>query len=427
MTIQEIYNIYLKHPVVTTDSRNCPDGSIFIALKGDSFNGNLFAKQAIEKGCAYAFVDEQVYADGNRILYVDDCLTMLQKLANWHRRQLTIPIIGITGTNGKTTTKELTSAVLASKFNVLFTQGNLNNHIGVPLTLLKINKQHEIAVIEMGANHQGEIKFLSEIAEPNFGLITNVGKAHLEGFGSFEGVIKTKTELYEFVKRTNSTLFIHNENPYLMPKAKGISQILYGETDGLFVSGKMVANNPYLSFEWSHDGNQHFVQTQLIGGYNLMNALAATAIGLNFGVTPKDVCAAIEEYTPQNNRSQLTKTERNSLVVDAYNANPSSMLVAITNFGEMQVESKVMILGDMRELGESSEMEHQKVVDLISTFTFDDVLLCGEHFGKTKHNFKSFANTDLLIEFLQKQQIENSCVLIKGSRGMRLEKCIPLF
>ncbi len=426
MTIQEIYKTYLAHPIITTDTRNCPEGSIFVALKGESFNGNQFATQAIQKGCAIAFVDEQQYAKGSQIIFVDDCLKMLQQLANHHRRQLTIPIIGVTGTNGKTTTKELTASVLARKYNVLFTQGNLNNHIGVPLTLLKITKEHEIAVIEMGANHQGEIQFLSEIVEPNYGLITNVGKAHLEGFGSFEGVIKTKGELYEFIRKTNGKIFIHNENPYLKEISGGIDRISYGETDGLFVTGKMVANDPYLAFSWSRAGVKNEVKTQLIGGYNLMNALAAAAIGATFGVSMDEISKAIEDYLPQNNRSQLTKTARNMLVVDAYNANPSSMLASITNFGEMEVDSKVLILGDMRELGETSSEEHQKVVDLIRKFNFSNVFLCGENFNATKHSFRSFLKTEDLLDYLTQNPFENCYVLIKGSRGMRLEKTIEL-
>jgi UDP-N-acetylmuramoyl-tripeptide--D-alanyl-D-alanine ligase len=424
MTIAEIHRIYLLHPIVTTDSRNCPQGSIFIALKGDSFNGNRFANQAIELGSAYAFVDEPEYANNSNIIYVDDCLLMLQQLANYHRRQLTIPVIGITGTNGKTTTKELVASVLCAKYNVLFTQGNLNNHIGVPLTLLKIDQTHDIAVIEMGANHEGEIKLLASIAEPNYGLITNVGKAHLEGFGSFEGVIRTKGELYDFIRATNGKIFIQQENSYLQNISQGIEKISYGESDHLFVSGRMMANDPYLSYEWIHNDKKSVVKTQLIGGYNLMNALAASAIGLTFGLSMIDISLSIEGYTPQNNRSQLTKTEKNTLVVDAYNANPSSMLAAITNFGQMEVASKVLILGDMRELGDNSAVEHQKIVDLISTFLFEKVLLCGEHFGATKSSFQTFSGTNDLLKFLKLNPITNNYILIKGSRGMKLEGVI---
>ena len=426
MNIQEIYDIYLKHPIITTDSRNCPPESIFIALKGDSFNGNLYASQAIEKGSAFAFVDELKYADGKQIFFVNDCLSMLQQLAKHHRRQLTIPVIGITGTNGKTTTKELTAAVLSRKFKVLFTQGNLNNHIGVPLTLLKINASHQIAVIEMGANHRGEIKLLAEIAEPDYGVITNVGKAHLEGFGSFEGVIQTKSELYDFIRKTNGKIFIHQENNYLQKTATGIDRISYGETDGLYVTGKIIANNPYLTLSWRRAGVRMVVKTQLIGGYNLMNALAAAAIGSNFGVSMDEISNAIAKYTPQNNRSQLTKTDKNTLIVDAYNANPSSMLAAVSNFGEMEVETKVVILGDMLELGETTREEHQKVVDLIQKYAFNNVFLCGEHFKASKHAYTSFAKTEDLLDYIRQNPIENCYVLIKGSRGIKLEKTIEL-
>lgn len=424
MNIKSLYELYKKHPLITTDSRNCPDSSIFIALKGESFNGNLYAQQAIDKGCAYAIVDEVEYADGINILLVDDCLETLQQLANYHRRQLSIPFIGITGTNGKTTTKELTSAVLGKKYNVLFTQGNLNNHIGVPLTLLKINETHDIAVIEMGANHPGEIKALAEIAEPDFGLITNVGKAHLEGFGSFEGVIRTKGELYDFLRLKGGKAFIHHENEYLRQISDGLDTISYGEANGLYIQGKMTGCSPYLALEWSHSGNKHQVTTQLIGGYNLMNALAAAAIGTYFGVSEGQISEALSEYQPQNNRSQLKQTERNQLVIDAYNANPSSMQAAVVNFGQMEVESKVLILGDMFELGETSAEEHQKVVDLIGQYPFDLVLLCGENFSTSSHSYKSFLATTDLLHYIQEYPISESTILIKGSRGMKLEQTI---
>ncbi|WP_243349428.1 UDP-N-acetylmuramoyl-tripeptide--D-alanyl-D-alanine ligase [Parabacteroides sp. FAFU027] len=424
MNIKSLYELYKKHPVVTTDSRNCPDSSIFIALKGDTFNGNEYAQQAIDKGCAYAIVDEVEYANDSNIILVDDCLETLQQLANYHRRQLTIPVIGITGTNGKTTTKELTSAVLGKKYNVLFTQGNLNNHIGVPLTLLKINSSHEIAVIEMGANHPGEIKTLVEIAEPDCGLITNVGKAHLEGFGSFEGVIRTKGEMYDYLRAKGGKIFIHNENEYLQKIADGIDKITYGEAEGLYIRGKMTGCSPYLALEWSHSDKKHQVTTQLIGGYNLTNALAAAAVGIYFGVSEENISEALTEYQPQNNRSQLKQTERNQLIIDAYNANPSSMQAAVTNFGQMEAAAKVLILGDMFELGENSAEEHQKVVDLISQYKFDVVLLCGENFATSKHNFKSYLSTADLLHYLQEYPINEATVLIKGSRGMKLEQTI---
>ncbi len=424
MVIEEIYQLYLNHPVVTTDSRNCPQGSLFFALKGESFNGNLYAQQALEQGCSYAFVDEALYADDNRIILVDNVLITLQQLANYHRRQLGIPVLCITGTNGKTTTKELTAAVLSRKFNVLFTQGNLNNHIGVPLTLLKMNSTHELAVIETGANHPGEIGELAAIAEPDFGLITNVGKAHLEGFGSFEGVIRTKGELYQYIRVKGGKIFIHAENQYLKEIAQDIDRIEYGESDGLYITGRVTGCSSYLEVSWMHDHSSYEIKTQLIGAYNLTNVLAAVAIGIYFGVNPGQICTALSEYKPQNNRSQLTKTERNSLIVDAYNANPSSMKAAVTNFAMMKAERKVLLLGDMRELGETSHEEHQALVDLIASYSFDQVLLCGENFAQTRNGFTTFASRDDLIDYLKKNPVSDSAVLIKGSRGMQLEKCL---
>ena len=310
----------------------------------------------METGCAYAVIDESEYAiEGDqRYILVDDCLQTLQQLANYHRRQLGTRVIGITGTNGKTTTKELISAVLSRSHNILYTLGNLNNHIGVPSTLLRLKTEHDLAVIEMGANHPGEIKFLSEIAEPDCGIITNVGKAHLEGFGSFEGVIKTKGELYDFLrKKEGSTVFIHHDNAYLMNIAEGLNLIPYGTEDDLYVNGRITGNSPYLTFEWKagKDGKSYQVQTQLIGEYNFPNALAAITIGRFFGVEDAKINEALSGYTPQNNRSQLKKTDDNTLIIDAYNANPTSMMAALQNFRNMEVPHKMLILGDMRELG----------------------------------------------------------------------------
>ena len=313
MKLSALYQIFLDCQSVTTDSRNCPDGSLFIALKGESFNGNAFAKLALDSGCAFAIIDEIQYAvEGDqRYILVDDCLQTMQQLANYHRRQLGTRVIGITGTNGKTTTKELISSVLCQAHNVLYTLGNLNNHIGVPTTLLRLKPEHDLAVIEMGANHPGEIKFLCEIAEPDYGIITNVGKAHLEGFGSFEGVIKTKGELYDFLRKKDATTFIHHDNPYLMNISQGLNLISYGTEDDLYVNGRITGNSPYLAFEWKagKDGELHQVCTQLIGEYNFPNALAAITIGRFFGVEAKKIDEALAEYTPQNNRSQLKKTE----------------------------------------------------------------------------------------------------------------------
>ena len=380
MKLSALYQIFLDCQLVTTDSRNCPEGSLFIALKGESFNGNAFAGKALETGCAYAVIDESEYAiEGDqRYILVDDCLQTLQQLANYHRRQLGTRVIGITGTNGKTTTKELISAVLSQSHNILYTLGNLNNHIGVPSTLLRLKAEHDLAVIEMGANHPGEIKFLSEIVEPDCGIITNVGKAHLEGFGSFEGVIKTKGELYDFLrKKEGSTVFIHHDNAYLMNIAEGLNLIPYGTEDDLYVNGRITGNSPYLTFEWKagKDGKSYQVQTQLIGEYNFPNALAAITIGRFFGVEDAKINEALSGYTPQNNRSQLKKTDDNTLIIDAYNANPTSMMAALQNFRNMEVPHKMLILGDMRELGAESAAEHQKIADYLKECAFEKVWL----------------------------------------------------
>ena len=310
MEIAELYKCFMECGKVTTDSRNCPEGSMFIALKGETFNGNAFAAQALKQGCRYAVIDESEYAGEGTIL-VDNCLQALQQLANYHRRQLKTPVIGITGTNGKTTTKELISTVLSRKFNTLYTEGNFNNHIGVPLTLLRLTKEHEMAVVEMGANHPGEIKTLVHIAEPDYGIITNVGKAHLQGFGSFEGVIRTKGELYDFLRaKGGATIFIQNENPYLNGIAEGLTCVRYGQTAGLYVSGELISCSPFLSFRWTAEGVSHEVNTHLIGSYNLDNMLAAAAIGRYFGVSDDDISSALASYLPHNNRSQLKRNSR---------------------------------------------------------------------------------------------------------------------
>ena len=429
MEISTLYQIFLNCGTVTTDSRNCPKGSLFIALKGDSFNGNAFAAQALNDGCAYAVIDETGHnpKDDERYILVDNCLETLQQLANYNRRQLGTRIIGITGTNGKTTTKELISAVLSQSYHVLYTLGNLNNHIGVPTTLLRLKAEHDLAVIEMGANHPGEIKFLSNIAEPDYGIITNVGKAHLEGFGSFEGVIKTKGELYDFLrKKENSTIFIHHDNPYLMNIASGLNKIFYGSEENLYINGRVTGNSPYLTFEWKagKDGEKHEVQTQLIGEYNFPNALAAITIGTFFGVEADKINEALSNYTPQNNRSQLKKTADNTLIIDAYNANPTSMMAALENFNRMKVKHKMLILGDMRELGAESAAEHQKIVDFIKECEFEKVILVGNQFTAARHSYQTYANTQELIQALQNNTPKDHTILIKGSNGIRLSSIV---
>ena len=432
MKLSALYQIFLDCQLVTTDSRNCPEGSLFIALKGESFNGNAFAGKALETGCAYAVIDESEYAiEGDqRYILVDDCLQTLQQLANYHRRQLGTRVIGITGTNGKTTTKELISAVLSQSHNILYTLGNLNNHIGVPSTLLRLKAEHDLAVIEMGANHPGEIKFLSEIAEPDCGIITNVGKAHLEGFGSFEGVIKTKGELYDFLrKKEGSTVFIHHDNAYLMNIAGGLNLIPYGTEDDLYVNGRITGNSPYLTFEWKAGkaGETYQVQTQLIGEYNFPNALAAITIGLFFGVEAAKINEALAGYTPQNNRSQLKKTNDNTLIIDAYNANPTSMMAALQNFRNMEVPHKMLLLGDMRELGAESAAEHQKIADYIKECDFEEVWLVGEQFAAAEHSFKTYPNVQEVIKELETNKPKGYTILIKGSNGIKLSSTVDHF
>ena len=335
-------------------------------------------------------------------------------------------VFAITGTNGKTTTKELISSVLCQAHNVLYTLGNLNNHIGVPTTLLRLKPEHDLAVIEMGANHPGEIKFLCEIAEPDYGIITNVGKAHLEGFGSFEGVIKTKGELYDFLRKKDAITFIHHDNPYLMNISQGLNLISYGTEDDLYVNGQITDNSPYLAFEWKagKDGERHQVRTQLIGEYNFPNALAAITIGRFFGVETKKIDKALAEYTPQNNRSQLKKTEDNTLIIDAYNANPTSMMAALQNFRNMTVPHKMLILGDMRELGADSPAEHQKIVDYIKESNFEKVWLVGEQFAASEHSFKTYANVQEVIKDLQEDKPKGYTILIKGSNGIKLSSTV---
>ena len=429
MKLSALYQIFLDCQLVTTDSRNCPEGSLFIALKGESFNGNAFAGKALETGCAYAVIDESEYAiEGDqRYILVDDCLQTLQQLTNYKRHQLGKRVICMTTTNGKTTTKELISAVLSQSHNILYTLGNLNNHIGVPSTLLRLKAEHDLAVIEMGANHPGEIKFLSEIVEPDCGIITNVGKAHLEGFGSFEGVIKTKGELYDFLrKKEGSTVFIHHDNAYLMNIAGGLNLIPYGTEDDLYVNGRITGNSPYLTFEWKagKDGETYQVQTQLIGEYNFPNALAAITIGRFFGVEDAKINEALAGYTPQNNRSQLKKTDDNTLIIDAYNANPTSMMAALQNFRNMEVPHKMLILGDMRELGAESAAEHQKIADYLKECAFEKVWLVGDQFAAAEHSFQTYPNVQEVIKELEADKPKGYTILIKGSNGIKLSSVV---
>ena len=426
MSIIDLYDLFIHNPQITTDSRNCPKGSIFFALKGDKFDGNQYAGKALASGCVYAVIDNPDYYIGKRTILVDNVLKTLQQLAHHHRKVLGLPIIGITGTNGKTTTKELLAAVLSTKFNLLYTEGNFNNHIGVPLTLLRLTHDHEMAVIEMGASHPGDIKELVDIVHPNYGIITNVGRAHLEGFGSFEGVIRTKGELYDYIRRSKGKIFIKKENEYLQSIAKGIEQITYGNGDDAFASGQVVSCDPFLVFNWKQQGKLHTVETHMIGSYNLDNVLAAVAVGHFFKIPAERISRAIAAYEPTNNRSQFKKTDNNELIIDAYNANPSSMKVALDNFITMPVQPKAIILGDMRELGPTSDELHAEVVEQIKKGQFDKVFLCGEHFSKVGKEFSPFATTEAMTEELRRQPLKGYHILIKGSHSMGLEKLVDI-
>ena len=428
-----LYEIYKSHPIICTDSRTCLPGSLFFALKGDNFDANAFALGALKKGAAFAVVDKEEYALDERFILVNDTLVTLQELARFHRRQLGTKIIGITGTNGKTTTKELIAAVLKQKYNTHFTQGNFNNHIGVPLTLLQLKPEHEIGVIEMGANHPGEIKMLSEIALPDFGIITNVGKAHLEGFGSFEGVMKTKAELYDFIHAENRKIFLNtgNENLLEMANNSGFSDrkgvlpyCLNSDIENKLATGKVISSSPLLEMQCITSKGGFDVKTQLIGTYNAENVLAAVSIGTFFDIPNEKIKFALESYQPQNNRSQFTQTEKNKLIIDAYNANPTSMQAAVLNFAVMEAENKTLIIGDMLELGGQSDMEHQRIVDLINENGFSDVYLVGKCFQAVKSNFIKFADVEKLKEHIQNKQLQNRFILIKGSHGIHLEKII---
>ncbi|MBN2598363.1 MAG: UDP-N-acetylmuramoyl-tripeptide--D-alanyl-D-alanine ligase [Marinifilaceae bacterium] len=426
MQLSNIYLLFKEHPIVVTDTRKIVPNSIFFALKGDNFNGNQFAMSAIEKGCEYAIVDEKEYAVDNRFVLVEDVLATLQDLAREHRRQLNIPILAITGTNGKTTTKELIHEVLRRKFRTVATIGNLNNHIGVPLTLLSMNEETEFGIVEMGANHPGEIQQLCEIAEPDYGIITNVGKAHLEGFGSFEGVIATKKELYDFIFKNGGKVFINADNDYLTEMLNAQESISYGNSENAFSKAKFIQAEPYLVLEIRSAIGKLYIKTKLIGAYNFENALAAVTVGRYFKINEIEIKDALEKYVPSNNRSQLKKTEKNVLFLDAYNANPTSMKAAIENFAGMMRKNKVIILGDMLELGSDARKEHLDLLQLIQDRQLQSVFLVGEIFTEVNSNkqFKTFKNTAELILELEKTELLNQYILIKGSRGIRLEQVI---
>lgn len=420
-----LYQIYKKHPIISTDTRNIAKDSIFFALKGANFNGNTFAKQALELGAAYVVVDEKEYQLNDKCILVNDVLTSLQDLAKEHRSTLNIPIIGITGSNGKTTSKELLNAVLSRKYKTLATKGNLNNHIGVPLTLLSITSDIEIAIIEMGANHQREIAFLADIANPTYGLICNVGKAHLEGMGGFEGVKKTKKELYDHIRINNGIAFINADDINLMEMSEGLEHKEYfGSHAKARVSGRIVNFDPFLSVEIKLKNNTEFsvIHSKLVGDYNLNNILASACIGNYFDVSLSDIIKGIEGYEPSNNRSQAVKMGSNNVIMDAYNANPSSMAAAVQNFSKINADKKIIILGDMFEMGDESMREHTAMIDLVHQLKFEHVIFVGKDFYTCKkYEFHYFESTDDAKKYLQEIKTQHSHILVKGSRGMKLE------
>jgi UDP-N-acetylmuramoyl-tripeptide--D-alanyl-D-alanine ligase len=431
MTLQQLYRKFRQNPVVATDSRKCPTGSIFFALHGENFDGNDYINSAIENGASLAVSDRPDMKPSDRVIVVDSSLEMLQQLAALHRRTLGLPIVAVTGTNGKTTTKELTAAALSARYCTHFTQGNLNNHIGVPLTLLQLTEKHEIAVIEMGANHLGEIADLCRIAQPDYGLITNIGHAHLEGFGSFDGVIRAKTELYEYIKNYGKNVFANADNPILTRFSENISSVYYGNAQKNFISGKIIASQPFLNLEWKRYGQSEtfFVETQLVGDYNCENVFAAICVSSFFKVPSQDISYTIHKYVPTNNRSQLVKTSRNTLIVDAYNANPDSMRAALNNFFLSDFANKALIIGEMRELGDYSLAEHQAIIDRILTEESELVILCGNVFAHCQNissSWRIFPSTELLTEFLKQESLTGFTILIKGSHSNRLDTIIPL-
>jgi UDP-N-acetylmuramoyl-tripeptide--D-alanyl-D-alanine ligase len=439
-TTEQLYQLYKKHPVISTDTRKIVPESLFFALKGEKFDANTFAGQAIASGAAYAVIDNPEYQKGDQYLLVDDVLTALQDLARYHRRQLTIPVIGLTGSNGKTTTKELINSVLSQHFNTYATQGNLNNHIGVPLTILTIDDTREVGIIEMGANHQKEIELLCSIAQPSHGLITNVGRAHLEGFGGVEGVKKGKGELYDYLKTSNGVTFVNSDSADLMAMqhARSLKNVtFYGSIDlDNLVSGQLIENSPYLTLQWTNNtnGKSDEVKSQLTGAYNLDNILAAICIGVYFKLTPEQINAGISGYQPKNNRSQITQTATNTLICDYYNANPSSMAVAIENLGKIEAKHKVLVLGDMFEMGQESAAEHAAIIKKAMETPVDERIFIGGEFESQRSEFLSqksevifYKTVEDAVAGLKANPIRNATVLIKGSRGMALERLVELF
>jgi len=427
MDITRIYQLFAANPQISIDSRITEKGSLFFALKGENHDGNNYAADAINNGASYAVVDNPEKAVSNRYILVDDVLEALQQLALHHRKQFNIPVLAITGSNGKTTTKELVAAVLGKKFKVLFTKGNLNNHIGLPLTLLELNSSHQIAVLELGANHIGEIYELCSLALPGFGLITNIGRAHLEGFGSFEGVVKAKSELYEFIRQQLGKVFVNSGDDLLMQQSVGISNVSYGLNPKADYIGEIIGSQPYIALKCIENCTFFNVQTKLTGTYNASNVMAAVCIGRYFGVAVKDVVDAITSYIPQNNRSQALRTGKNQLILDAYNANPSSMAVALENFSKMPGQPKMCILGDMLELGSYTDEEHKNIMELALRSGFDKLIFVGEYFYRQKTADPScifLTDTQQARNWFPDQQISGFNILIKGSRKIQLETLV---
>ena len=422
-TVRGIYSIFKKHPYISTDSRLAQTGSLFYALKGDNFDGNLFAAKALANGAAYAIIDNPEFASGEQTLLVPDVLNCLQELASLHRDFLQIPIIGITGTNGKTTTKELLAAALSTRFITLATLGNLNNHIGVPLTLLSIGSETEIAVIEMGANHIGEIEALCRITRPTHGLITNIGKAHLEGFGSLQGVIQAKNELYNYLLENGGTAFVNADNPLLMDLSQNLNRVLYGQNSTTDYRGEAASEDGMLKVMLTHPIKTE-IQTRLAGEYNFENVMAAITVAGHFNVDLQNAAKAISNYQPKLNRSQIIESQHNTLILDAYNANPTSMEMALKNFAGLEKGPKIIILGDMFELGEAAAVEHKQILELATGYGFSEIITAGPLFMHAAANFKAiraFVDAAILKEELIKNPLREAMILIKGSRGMKLE------
>jgi len=427
--LQSLYQHYLSHPVICTDTRSISANCLFFALKGDNFDANTFAEKALSQGAAYAIIDNEAYKTDDRCIVVENVLETLQQLAKHHRSQLSIPVIGLTGSNGKTTTKELVNAVLAEKFKTFATKGNLNNHIGVPLSILSILPDVEIAVIEMGANHQKEIEFLCTIAQPTHGLITNVGMAHLEGFGGFEGVKKGKAELYQYLKQTNGLAFVNGDNEDIREMSRLLDHIVYYGTSGdNLITGQLQQSDPMIALSWQQKDEDFEVQTHLTGSYNFENMLAAICIGAYFEMTPPQINDGLKGYIPKNNRSQLTKTATNTVICDFYNANPSSMSAALQNIAILEATRKVAIIGDMFELGNESAQQHEEIARQAGSVSLSTLILIGKHFEAVKEGHKGlfFSTPQEAAEWLKGNPVNDSLVLLKGSRGMALEQLLPL-